>query len=162
MRGCSRRTPRWSLDRASSIPSHFVHGKAVSLSNFYLSIVYHSHTSRPYLDLCYNFVYRPCTTVRHIFQFKPIVTDTHFSCQGMHLIIKYFVGGELGVANVLQRHFDWTSNALWYDEIPNARDRRRTMFFLGGKDDIICADVRLSSYPLPSHSIIHTSCLRTY
>ena len=57
--------------------------------------------------------------------------------------MKYFVGTELGVANFLNRNFDWIANALWYEEIPHARDRRRTMFFLGGKDDIISADVRL-------------------
>ena len=59
----------------------------------------------------------------------------------MDLIIKYFVGTELGVANFLQRHFDWSSNALWYEEIPNARDPQKTMFVLGGKDSIIDANV---------------------
>lgn len=56
--------------------------------------------------------------------------------------MKYFVGMELGVANVLQRHFDWGSNSLWYDEIPNARDPSKTIFFVGGKDDIVDAQVR--------------------
>ena len=56
--------------------------------------------------------------------------------------MKYFVGMELGVANVLQRHFDWSSNSLWYDEIPNARDPSKTIFFVGGKDDIVDAQVR--------------------
>ena len=61
--------------------------------------------------------------------------------QGLDLIIKYFVGTELGVANFLQRHFDWSANCLWYEQIPNARDPKRTMFFLGGKDSIIDANV---------------------
>jgi hypothetical protein len=56
--------------------------------------------------------------------------------------MRYFVGTELGVANLLQRHFDWSSNSLWYEEIPNARDTAKTFFVLGGKDDIIRADVR--------------------
>jgi len=83
-------------------------------------------------DLCYNFVYRPCRT-------------------GMELVIKYFVGTELGVANYLQRHFDWYANSLWYEEIPNARDSSKTMFFLGGKDDIVNAQ-RVKRY-LTSHGI---------
>jgi hypothetical protein len=55
--------------------------------------------------------------------------------------MRYFVGTELGVANLLQRHFDWASNSLWYEEIPNARDPSKTVFLLGGKDDIVCAEV---------------------
>lgn len=55
--------------------------------------------------------------------------------------MKYFVGMELGVANFLQRHFDWSSNCLWYEEIPNARDPKKTKFFLGGRDDIVDAQV---------------------
>lgn len=55
--------------------------------------------------------------------------------------MRYFVGTELGVANVLQRHFDWASNSLWLEEIPNARDPSKAFFLLGGKDDIVRADV---------------------
>ncbi|KAI0638154.1 hypothetical protein C8Q77DRAFT_414283 [Trametes polyzona] len=83
-------------------------------------------------DLCYNFVYKPCAN-------------------GLDLVIKYFVGTELGVANFLQRHFDWSSNCLWYEEIPNARDPKKTMFFLGGKDSIIDA-TRVRRY-LTSHGV---------
>ncbi|KAJ8481767.1 hypothetical protein ONZ51_g5790 [Trametes cubensis] len=83
-------------------------------------------------DLCYNFIYRPCFN-------------------GLDLVIKYFVGTELGVANFLQRHFDWSANCLWYEEIPDARDPRKTMFFLGGKDSIIDA-TRVRRY-LTSHGI---------
>lgn len=78
--------------------------------------------------------------------------------------MRYFVSSELGVANLLQvranhsfyipaksptdrapfaqRNFCWSSNSLWYDEIPHARDPRRTTFFLGGKDAIVNAEVR--------------------
>ncbi|RDX55582.1 hypothetical protein OH76DRAFT_1468814 [Lentinus brumalis] len=83
-------------------------------------------------DLCYNFIYRPCSN-------------------GLHLIVKYFVGTELGVANFLQRHFDWPSNCLWYEEIPNARNPKKTMFVLGGKDSIIDAN-RVKRY-LMSHGV---------
>ncbi|RDB22664.1 hypothetical protein Hypma_010101 [Hypsizygus marmoreus] len=69
-------------------------------------------------DVCYNFVYRPCTT-------------------GIEVLMRYFVGAELGVANLIQRHFDWVSNSLWYEEIPNARDPSKTLFLLGGKDVIV-------------------------
>ncbi len=55
--------------------------------------------------------------------------------------MRYFVGTELGVANLLQRNFDWLHNSLWYDEIPNADDPQRVMFFLGGQDAIVDAAV---------------------
>ena len=55
--------------------------------------------------------------------------------------MRYFVGTELGVANFLQRHFEWASNSLWYEEIPQARDPSKTLFVLGGKDGIVCAEV---------------------
>lgn len=58
-------------------------------------------------------------------------------------MVSFFVGTELGVANLLRRQFDWSSNALWYEEIPNARDPSKTIFLLGGQDDIINAKVRL-------------------
>jgi pimeloyl-ACP methyl ester carboxylesterase len=83
-------------------------------------------------DVCYNFIYRPCKT-------------------GIELVMRYFVGTELGVANLLQRHFDWSSNALWYEEIPHARDPTRTLFLLGGKDDIVNAE-RVQRY-LRSHGV---------
>ncbi|KAK7061796.1 hypothetical protein R3P38DRAFT_2831563 [Favolaschia claudopus] len=83
-------------------------------------------------DACYNFLYRIPTT-------------------GFELIVSYFVGTELGVANLLRRHFDWSSNALWYEEIPNARDPSRTFFLLGGRDDIINAE-RVTKY-LSSHGV---------
>ena len=65
--------------------------------------------------------------------------------------MKYFVGTELGVVNFLNRHFDWIANALWFEEIPNARDPTKTMFFLGGKDAIIDAS-RVKKY-LTSHGV---------
>lgn len=83
-------------------------------------------------DVCYNFIYRPCTN-------------------GAELIVRYFVATELGVANLLQRHFDWSSNSLWFEEIPNARDYTKTLFLLGGKDGILNAQ-RVKKY-LTSHGV---------
>jgi len=68
-------------------------------------------------DVCYNFVYRPCTN-------------------GVNLVLRFFVGTELGVANLIQRHFDWTSNSLFFEEIPEACDPIKTMYVVGGRDSI--------------------------
>jgi len=83
-------------------------------------------------DTCYNFNYRPCAT-------------------GIELVMRYFVSTELGVANLIQRHFDWSSNALWYEEIPNAQDASKTLFILGGKDSIMNSE-RVRRY-LTSHGV---------
>ncbi|KAH8113258.1 hypothetical protein DFH11DRAFT_1689439 [Phellopilus nigrolimitatus] len=83
-------------------------------------------------DVCYNFVYRTCTT-------------------GVELVIRYFVGTELGVANLLQRHFDWLSNTLWFGEVDCATDPTRALFLLGGKDCIVDAE-RVKKY-LISHGV---------
>lgn len=69
----------------------------------------------------------------------------------MELLMRYFVGTELGVANLLQRHFCWTSNSLWFEEIPNARDPHKTFFLLGGKDDIIHSEVSPPSMQFGFH-----------
>jgi len=55
--------------------------------------------------------------------------------------MKYFIACELGIANVLQRYFCWTSNSLWVEEIPNVLDPNKTMFLLNGKDKIVRSDV---------------------
>jgi len=64
-----------------------------------------------------------------------------FSYQGMEMLMRYFVGTELGVVNLLQRRFCWTANSLWFEEIPDARDYDKTLFLLGGKDDIVNPEV---------------------
>lgn len=69
-------------------------------------------------DVCHNFLYRACVT-------------------GMALLMRYLIATELGTANLLQRHFDWASNALWYEQIPHARDARRTLFVVAGRDGIL-------------------------
>ncbi|KAK2466270.1 hypothetical protein APHAL10511_001912 [Amanita phalloides] len=83
-------------------------------------------------DVCYNFIYRTPVT-------------------GAELLMQYFVSTELGVANLLQRHFDWASNSLWYEEIPNARDPSKARFLLGGKDAILNSE-RIIRY-LRSHGV---------
>ncbi|KZO94903.1 hypothetical protein CALVIDRAFT_538666 [Calocera viscosa TUFC12733] len=69
-------------------------------------------------DVCYNFVYRSPTSA-------------------LELLMWYFVGAELGVANTLQRHFVWSNNILWFEEICHARDAQRFLVVLGGKDAIV-------------------------
>ncbi|KAF5390685.1 hypothetical protein D9757_002725 [Collybiopsis confluens] len=83
-------------------------------------------------DVCRNFFYKTCTT-------------------GTELLVRYFVGTELGVVNLLQRNFDWSSNSLWYEEIPNARDPSKTLFLLGDKDSIVSTE-RVKLY-LRSHGV---------
>ncbi|QRW16517.1 hypothetical protein RhiXN_04518 [Rhizoctonia solani] len=83
-------------------------------------------------DVCYNFVYK-----------RPV--------NGLDVLMRYFVGTELGIANHIQRQFDWSANSLWFEEIPGARDPKRSMFFIGGKDSIIDGE-RVRRY-LRSHGI---------
>ena len=75
--------------------------------------------------------------------------------------MRYYVGSELGIANYIQRNFDvgirsfsfspklfpeprlqWSANSLFFEEIPNALDPKKTMFYLGGSDSILSAGVR--------------------
>lgn len=56
--------------------------------------------------------------------------------------MRYFVATELGICNLLRKHYCWTSNSLWFEEIPNATDPTKTLFLLGGKDDILNAKVK--------------------
>ncbi|KAF8551453.1 hypothetical protein OG21DRAFT_1478115 [Imleria badia] len=88
-------------------------------------------------DMCYNFLYSRCST-------------------GLDLLMRYFVGTELGIANTIQRHFDWSSNSLWFEEIPNPRDPQKTLVVLGGKDVILNAE-RIRRY-LGSHGVRKGIC----
>lgn len=83
-------------------------------------------------DVCRNFFYKTCNT-------------------GFELLVRYFVSTELGVVNLLQKNFDWSSNSLWFEEIPNARDPSKTFFLLGDKDSIVATN-RVKLY-LRSHGI---------
>ena len=44
-------------------------------------------------------------------------------------------------SELIKQHFDWADNTLFFEEIPNGLDPRKTAFFLGGKDIIIDAAV---------------------
>ncbi|KAG5724987.1 hypothetical protein E4T56_gene12504 [Termitomyces sp. T112] len=61
------------------------------------------------------------------------------------------VMAEIGVVNLLARHFDWTSNTLWFEEIPNACDPTKSFFLLGGQDSIVHSE-RVKRY-LTSHGV---------
>ena len=78
-----------------------------------------------------------------MYYFRDTLASNSLSVQGFDLLVRYFIGTELGVANLMRRHFDWSSNALWYEEIPNAQNPSKTFFLLGGKDSIINAEVGL-------------------
>ncbi|KAM0792916.1 hypothetical protein ACM66B_002676 [Microbotryomycetes sp. NB124-2] len=69
----------------------------------------------------------------------------------MEYIMRYFVARELGVALLLQRHFDWSSNLLWPTEIPNVYSPWHTSIFLSSEDAILNAE-RMRKY-LRSHGI---------
>jgi hypothetical protein len=116
-----------------------------------LSTMLSSLTPFLWLDVCYNFFYREPATVRSS---RPIerLGGAHNPDQGIELLMRYFVGCELGVSNVLQRHFCWTSNSLWFEEIPNATDQSKTFFCMGGKDNIV--DTEVSDWSLSHAQII--------
>jgi len=83
-------------------------------------------------DVCYNFVYKRPTT-------------------GIELLMRYYVGSELGIANYIQRNFDWSSNTLFFEDIPNPLDPKRTLFVLGS-DDSILSSTRVRRY-LKMHGV---------
>ena len=129
----------------------FMGGGSVSHS---LSTMPSSSTPFLWLDVCYNFFYRQPATVSSS---RPIerMNGAHNHDQGLELLMRYFVGCELGVSNVLQRHFCWTSNSLWFEEIPNATDQSKTFFCMGGKDIIV--DTEVSDRSLShAHNILLT------
>lgn len=73
--------------------------------------------------------------------------------QGIELLMRYYVGSELGIANYIQRNFDWSANTLFFSEIPAALDPSRTMFFVGGSDSILSGPVSPSSNLLRERAI---------
>ncbi|WFC97971.1 hypothetical protein MYAM1_000691 [Malassezia yamatoensis] len=71
-------------------------------------------------QICYRFLYkRPESFVEYI--------------------LRYFIARELGIANVLTRYFDWTSNALLLDHIAHRDDPSRTRVYLAGEDTVVDA-----------------------
>lgn len=74
--------------------------------------------------------------------------------KAIELALYYFVASEVGIANYIQRHFNWSDNTLFIEEIPNAHDATRTAFFLAGKDVIVDAE-RLRRYLESRESDLH-------
>ncbi|KAL0250013.1 hypothetical protein I308_103316 [Cryptococcus tetragattii IND107] len=83
-------------------------------------------------DVCHSFCYRKPSTA-------------------LELLLYYFIAAEVGIANYIQRNFDWTENTLFIEEIPHATDPKKTAFFLGGQDMIIDA-ARVRKY-LERHGV---------
>lgn len=55
--------------------------------------------------------------------------------------MNYFSSTEIGIANLLQRQFDWEANTLFVEEIPHALDPSRNKFIVANGDAVICAPV---------------------
>lgn len=55
--------------------------------------------------------------------------------------MNYFASTEIGIANLLQRHYDWTANTLFFEEIPHALDPSRNKFIVANDDVVLCAPV---------------------
>ncbi len=63
----------------------------------------------------------------------------------MQYLMRYFVARELGVANTLQRRFDWISSLLRTCDIPGKGDPRLASVFLSERDAIVDTP-RVASY----------------
>lgn len=118
---------RWKMEDGLTVISHsngtIVHGwllkecpELVKASCFVDPVTF--CLWEPYV--AYNFLYRQPTT-------------------GIDILMRYFVGEEIGIATMLQRYFDWSANILWFEEIPNALSNRDTCFFISEKDAILNA-----------------------
>lgn len=70
--------------------------------------------------ICYRFLYKP--------------TDSF-----VEYVLRYFVARELGTANVLMRHFDWSANVLLADDLPERSDPSHLRIYLAGADTVVKA-----------------------
>ncbi|WFD21601.1 hypothetical protein MEQU1_000256 [Malassezia equina] len=75
--------------------------------------------------ICYRFLYKP--------------TDSF-----VEYVLRYFVARELGTANLLMRHFDWSANVLLADEMPH-REYNLLRIYLGGADTVVKASSVIQS-----------------
>lgn len=76
--------------------------------------------------VCYNFLYsQPKTPIEYL--------------------MRYFVSRELGIAIMLSRTFEWTSNLLFPSQIPNLSDPTKSAVFLASEDSILNAE-RVKTY----------------
>lgn len=55
----------------------------------------------------------------------------------MQLLMRYFVARELGVANTLQRNFDWMSSLVTPADIPHAGDPSKASIYFSERDSIV-------------------------
>lgn len=56
-------------------------------------------------------------------------------------ILRYFVARELGTANMLMRHFDWSANVLLSEDLPKGTEEDTTLrIYLAGADTVVKAD----------------------
>lgn len=69
--------------------------------------------------ICYRFLYKPADSF-------------------VEFVLRYFVARELGTANLLMRHFDWSANVLLTDEMPDRR-QHPVRIYLGGADTVVKA-----------------------
>ncbi|KDE03487.1 hypothetical protein MVLG_06049 [Microbotryum lychnidis-dioicae p1A1 Lamole] len=76
--------------------------------------------------VCYNFLYS-----------KPR--------EPLEYLMRFFVSRELGVAFMLQRTFDWSSNLLFPSQIPRVTSPYHSAFYLAGRDAILNAE-RVRTY----------------
>jgi len=59
-----------------------------------------------------------------------------------HLYMYYFVCRELGISYVISRHFWWTQNNLFLEQIPSkTNENLRTYVLLSGRDCIVNVDL---------------------
>lgn len=65
-------------------------------------------------------------------------------------MLNYFTSTEIGIANLLQRQFDWEANTLFIEEIPHALDPLRNKFIVANNDVVLCAQVS----PLQTHPFV--------
>jgi hypothetical protein len=63
----------------------------------------------------------------------------------------------MGIANLLQRQFDWTANTLFFEEIPHARDPSRNKYIVANDDVVLCAPVSP-----PQNSLIQRGLTKAY
>ncbi|KAL8290160.1 hypothetical protein RQP46_003099 [Phenoliferia psychrophenolica] len=78
----------------------------------------------------------------------------------MSHLMRFFVSRELGVANVLSRHFDWISSNLWPSDVADHSDPAKFSVHLSGKDSIVDTP-RVSRY-LAREGMVDGAGLRVF
>ena len=79
--------------------------------------------------------------------------------------MNYFASTEIGIANLLQRQFDWAANTLFFEEIPHALDPSRNKFIIANGDVVLCAPVsppRISRIRMKADDSMSPQRIRKY